>query len=268
MAEVTQKLETVGIHRGMLISSIDQGASKRIAMKQIPEIAWVSFNIEGSTLYVEVSESIKVPDIIPRDIPCNVKAKYSGQILRIGTKSGTPECSVGDAVVEGQILISGISENEEKIPTITHADGSVIAVTCHEVRFSVPTNTSLYLAEGEPKLRSKIKVFGFGTTYRYSPTPTSYFSKRIEHYSLFTDKNKVPIDITNEYLQTDVKYTGKQLDKISKTVIELKKLFLLNDKTINNCKVTKKEVNGNIEYTAVFDCVEDIGYKDGIMLTE
>ena len=53
-----------------------------------------------------------------QETPCNIKAAFSGQILRIEVYEGTAVAKVGEAVVEGQLLISGMVEDTNKNVTL------------------------------------------------------------------------------------------------------------------------------------------------------
>ncbi|MDD5923240.1 MAG: sporulation protein YqfD [Clostridia bacterium] len=271
-ASLYSQLEKVGIHSGMFKPAIDQYEKKQLILKNIDGIAWASVNINGTVLTVEMSESEKKPKIVDVQVPCNIKAEKSGQIKRIGTKAGTCECAVGDAVVEGQVLISGIIEDKYGDLSIVHADGAIIADTEYRLQTTVPLSYNINLPKKAQYSRKMADLMGVRFTYQFASSPaTNYFTKR-RHDSFFFEKNRIPLSITTENLYSltnkTVNLSQKQAKAIAQKLMILEKLFALNDKEITNVSFEYEVQDNCMILSGIYSCVEDIGYSEDIQIEE
>lgn len=79
----------------------------------------MSINIKGVRAEVVVRESPKKPKIEDLTIPADVVAERDGVILEIGAKRGKKMVKNGDAVLKGEVLISGL---------VTHKSGDSDAI--------------------------------------------------------------------------------------------------------------------------------------------
>lgn len=271
-AYIREALSEVGLHQGVLKASINQGLKEQEVMSVLPDTAWVSLNIHGTVLSVEISEREKIPDIVPAQIPCNVKAKYCGQIVRIGTKSGTSECAVGDAVVQGQVLISGIIENKFGVLSICHADGTVIADTQHKINIELPMNYEISVPSKTCIEREMIDIMGVKSTIKPASSPVEQYYSVRKNEGLFVKDSRMPIVLTTEYLRTynvrKVSLDENSAEKTANTLLELKKLFMLNDKKIKGCSVKGTTEKGVFKLTATYECEENICYKEELNITD
>lgn len=125
-SEIIDVCEEIGITTGVYRKGIDTyDASQRLALA-FNDIAWVSLNIEGSKLTVNISEASKSDktDAVPR----NIIASYDGVIKRIEVIEGTKSVEINQAVRKGDLLVSGVVDNG--ITThFVHSDGIVSAQT-------------------------------------------------------------------------------------------------------------------------------------------
>ena len=73
-----------------------------------------------------------MPDIINKNLPCDIVAKKDGIIEEVLVKNGVEVVKVGDVVLKGDILISGIIDLEFFETKMVHAIGNVKARTSYE----------------------------------------------------------------------------------------------------------------------------------------
>lgn len=95
-------------------------------------LAWVDVKIKGTKLVIDVVDRKKVPDIINKNLPCDIVAKKDGIIEEVLVKNGVEVVKVGDVVLKGDILISGIIDLEFFETKMVHAIGNVKARTSYE----------------------------------------------------------------------------------------------------------------------------------------
>ncbi len=155
-----------GYDTGMRKASIVCDDLEMMLRETYPEITWVSAQISGTRLYIQIRENTGILTVEEaQEVPCDLVASCDGVITEIITRSGTPMVKAGDTVTAGQILVSGVVElfndSKEKVGEhLVQADADVLAQTQipYEDRFALENLTKWYT--GEQRYRLKIEVFG------------------------------------------------------------------------------------------------------------
>ncbi len=131
--EITDVLASLGVHPGVVRQSIDIEKTEREALGKLPNISWMSVNFQGSAVIVEVRETTgKLPEV-EDDTPSNLVAAADGQIVTMEVFSGTKEQQVSAAVLKGDLLVGGITENKDGTVNFRKAQGYITAITSHNV---------------------------------------------------------------------------------------------------------------------------------------
>ena len=102
--EIQKDLRENGIYIGASKKNINVTETERKLELKSGHIAWISVNITGSTADVEISESYDMPEIVDKTKPCNLKAKKTGQILKMNVKEGQKSAAVaGDSPIRERL---------------------------------------------------------------------------------------------------------------------------------------------------------------------
>ena len=104
-----------GISVGVWKNNLDTDQIERNIQLKCDDIRWMSINITGSLVTVEVKETYKKPKLDTSKNPCNVKAVKDGVITRIQAYNGRPVVTKGSGVVNGQILSAGLTKPSRAI---------------------------------------------------------------------------------------------------------------------------------------------------------
>ncbi len=255
---ILSAFESYGVSVGAPISSIDNDEVASLVMGEIENLSWVSVNIKGSVVVIEVREKTNAPEIYDDSKPTNVIASEDGVILSIDVLYGNEEVKPGSAVTKGDLLISGVVTHKDGTEKAIHADGYVKALVNNK---NTVTNNdfSLYKIKNE-KTRNLIFFFGLkiplGTMLN-----GEYFT---EHNSFIeNDKNLLPVGIITQY--------GAEFEKEKETINTLTEekitLFsnavyvreLLEYSEIQNSKTVKSETEKNTQYEFSAQCEQEIG---------
>lgn len=121
--------EQLGVKKGVSGEQIDIKSVEIAALQQLPEISWLNINIDGSAARIEVRETVETPEIDGDDEPSDIVAARDGQIIILRPFNGTQEQKIGNAVLKGDLLISGIEENKDLTVSFCRASGYVVART-------------------------------------------------------------------------------------------------------------------------------------------
>lgn len=117
-------------------SDVDQ--IERNIQRKCGDIRWMSINITGSLVTVEVKETYKKPKLDTSKNPCNVKAVKDGVITRIQAYNGRPVVTKGSGVVNGQLLVSGLDETKQGDMRYLRANAKVYADITEQQTLSIP----------------------------------------------------------------------------------------------------------------------------------
>lgn len=239
-------LETKNIAPGMPKKDVDCTKIVKDIRQQYDDIIWVSASIDGSRLRIQIKEnedtflqeqSEKAENIPP---PNDVKtvstagtdlvASTNGVITSMITRSGTPLVHVGDAVEEGQILVTGRVEilNDAKEVTgyqYEQADADIYADT--QMEYEDTISRSYEKKVYDPKKERKLvflkvpfgkKTFGkisFGSTrhsYKKWETYTSERQVKLgENFYIPVFYGKIHI---KSYTEKKTLYTQKEVQEI------------------------------------------------------
>ncbi len=126
--------EELGVKKGISGEKIDIQATEISALQRLPEISWLNINIDGSAALIEVRETELNP-ISEEDLPSDIVAARDGQIVILRQFSGTKEQKIGNPVLKGDLLISGIRENKDLTVSFCRAKGYVVARTNRKIAF-------------------------------------------------------------------------------------------------------------------------------------
>lgn len=166
-AVVLRALETLDVRFGTWGPSIDNEHIKNEMLRVVPELRWISVNVSGMRATVLVAErSRSEPAVDRREAVTNLVSCADGIVTEMTVMNGQAACAVGDAVVEGQVLVSGLVDLE-RCTMYTRSLGEVYADTRRQITVLTPAKRTqrqpqsvagycVYVTCG----RKRIKIFG------------------------------------------------------------------------------------------------------------
>lgn len=267
-AELRTNLAELGLYEGARISSIDVTKLEQSLTLKSDNIAWVSVNITGSLVTVEVSPKIEKPKQEVSNQPSNIVAKSDGVITRLEVKDGVAQVKSGEAVVKGQMLVNGILEYEIGGYKIKHSDARIFAQTQKQISVTVPLNEKLTVKTDEVTEKKMMRILWFSSPITLCGTPPGECASKTkrEHISIFD--SFIPIEITTEtwngYTDKTIKHSEAEAKKIAKERLRLKEAFVLSD--VENYKASYRSTvkNGKLTLVGTYICEEDISSQQPI----
>ncbi len=255
---ILSTLEGYGVRVGVPIASIDNDEAAALVMGDIPKLSWVSVNMKGSVVVVEVREKTDAPQIYDASKPTNVIANEDGVILSIDVLYGNEEVKPGSAVVKGDLLISGVISHKDGSEIPIHADGYVKALVKKKKTFS-PTDFSIYNLRNE-KTRNLIFFFGLKIPIG-AKVNSDYFT---QHNSFVESEEKLlPLGIITQYgaeISTEkASLSSAAQEKIALFSNALYVRELLNFSEVRNSEIKKIENGNAIQYIFNAQCEQEIG---------
>ncbi|MDR2073939.1 MAG: sporulation protein YqfD [Oscillospiraceae bacterium] len=265
--EIISAVKEIGIYPGAIKRDIDSHTAKTSIMAKLPDIAWSAVNIQGCNANISIKEKDKTPEILTNTVPCNIKAAIDGQIERIETYNGTSVVNIGDAVVKGQILISGIKELGKNETKLERADGKVWAKTIRNFTEQVNLSQTVKIETGRTKNRYRLWLFGLEIPFYFRENADETYEKHIYYKILKLFKTDLPIRAYKEkYIQkceTQIILPYGEALKICQDQIEQR----INSEEFKDMKILEKESKSHQEDgKAVLEiklrCLENIALSE------
>ena len=147
-----------GVGFGTPSAEIDSLHLRYRMQLRLPELRWLAANRSGGVLTVLVTERKQTETTEEPQGIANVCAARDGVVTRIMTEKGTAAVMPGQAVTEGELLISGITCWDFTMQ-LAHAKGEVYALTARAYRTVLPATALEKRYTGETA-REVTLIFG------------------------------------------------------------------------------------------------------------
>ena len=232
--------------------------------KDLPELLWANVNIKGSRVEIVVKERTEAPEFPNSETPCNILAGENAQITEVNAKIGEPKVKAGDLVLKGDLLISGVVDNQDGSTSLKASRGEVYALV--ERNISVGENLPEMHKLGRKRKRIKLSILGAEIPLGFNVNGENYFKSG----EYLTDENVVlPLGIIKEH----------SFDFGEKAVLnaEQQKLYCLKSYArkyyieYENGRIVSSEYkltseNGKTVITDNLSCIYDIGKTSEILI--
>ena len=96
--------------------------------KKIGDIAWLNIYQKGTSINIDIAETVIKTSETPPNIPCDIVADKEAIVYDIVTLKGVPKVKAKDVVNEGEVLVSGeidVEQDGEKLKKYVHASAKI-----------------------------------------------------------------------------------------------------------------------------------------------
>jgi len=257
-----------GIKAGVLKYRIDTEEAVTNILLELSDIVWVSVEVKGTKVRVDLRERIKAPEIIPKNVPCDVVAKKDGFIKQVIAKQGIEAVGEGDTVKKGQVLISGKIplKGEDGKFRLVHAMGIVYARTWYGEKEPVITERTDKIPTGRVIRDYTVELFD---------RKIDILKPKIKFENYFVQKKTSKLTIGENFVfPVELTVVSYHEEKIEKTFINeevAKKLAVesayrrLSERIPEDAEIVRRNVkfekkeDGSLVADVIFECIEDIG---------
>ncbi len=255
--EILAALDEVGIRRGKFIHDIDIKYCENELRVMLDDIAWAGIRRTGNRIVVEVTETVRKPDMVHERTPCNLVASKEADIISTTVYDGFLLHKVGDHVVEGTLLVSGVYADAYGRTVISHAMGKIRGRYKEKVEFSGEFKSVRREPSGEVENENYLRLFSLDIPlfigkkeHEFTESETS--EKKFELFGkdlhIGTMKKKVTV-----FEQTETTLTEEELrDELMGKVYLYEKNFLSGDTEIIDRKISEKKAEEGITLTVEY----------------
>ena len=268
-SRIEAQLAKNGVGIGECMRDVDVPALRMRMIAAIEEINQLSLYFDGSIARVGVQlqkESASPPD----KSPANIVAAQDGRIVTMRTTIGHPMVMEGEAVVKGDLLVSGAVETE-KGTLLRHASAVILAETTHTFEERVSLH-ELLPCEGrvieQPSFRLLVWKIPLYSQASFDETWTVTTEKR--PLTLFGTALPVGIesDIFTEQTHTAVTHTKEEAERLARERLEARASAALTHAQVED--ITFEGIWEEDVYClrAVYACTEDIALRIPMTIAE
>lgn len=261
-----------GISVGVWKNNLDVDQIERNIQRKCGDVRWMSINITGSLVTVEVKETYKKPKLDTSKNPCNVKAVKDGVITRIQAYNGKPVVTKGSGVVNGQVLVSGLDETKQGDMRYLRANAKVFADITEQRTLSIPKKITYSTATDNYVDRKNLKFLWIDFPCNLAFESYENSVSTVHGENLFINDVVLPvgfkIQTDRELVTEDYTISKSSAQEIVKTDCILYEIFAKSESTVVSRNISVKENKSGYNFTA--DCIfnENIACQVDFDVTE
>lgn len=268
--EILSELDRLGFGIGSYGPAVDERDLVNRALLDLEDLGFLTINIKGIRAEVVVREAPVKPEIVDKNKRADVVAVRDGVILEVGAKAGKEMVKEGDAVLKGEVLISGLvtyedGTGEEFSSREVRADGEVWAITERTERRSIPLKTWGKGASQGSQTRYALRVLGHRIKfYRNSSISYDNYDKISREYQLTLPGGlELPVswiktEITS-YESASTTLTRESAERYLKERLQEQLKAEVADGTVLSQSWETEEKDGVLTVTVKASCNEQIG---------
>ncbi len=165
-----ETLKQCGFCEGKRKSELDISEIENQMMIKLPDLSWISINLDGSYAHIEVKERTMPPVAEDTSRPSNLVASMDGQIVKMDIVKGKPIAIVGSGVVKGELLVAGLYNDKKDNIIIEHSSGTVLAKAEIKKTFELALKSERVVGTEEIKFYS-LEVFSKDIDFSFGKRP-------------------------------------------------------------------------------------------------
>ncbi len=268
--EIIKDVKNNHVKLGSPKSDINCNELEKQLRNKYDNLAWISCQIKGTNLIINVEETVPNNEVIKYEKPCNIIAHKDAIITKIVTNKGSRVVNLGDKVNKNDILITGAvnvyNEYDELLETnYLSAKGQILGI----VEYNYYDEFSL---ENSDKVYTNNTTSSYSIYFKDSIVKLPFCKAKYNSYDTVTEDNKLklfgdiylPLGIyKTTYKEYDVSNVTLSQEEASAKAKERLIIYIDNLKkkgvSILENNVTISFVDGKCIAKGIIKCEESIG---------
>lgn len=263
--EILRALDKCGVGFGTYGLSVDSPQLRNQILVEIPELSYIAVNVKGCRAYVQVRERIPAPEIISKREPGNTVASKDALVTAIQPWDGEKMVLPGTTVKTGQLLISGVVQDDVSGVRYLRGMGKVYGRTWYHLQCRVPLTVEEKVYTGEEKTRRAILIGKNRWNLYFSSSILGDTCDKIISW----DKWGLPGDVAlpaatvterfRFYELVERQRTEEEALALAEKVLDERLAEYLDEGEVLEWEVGSEVVDGNLVVTLSAECQEQIG---------
>lgn len=263
--EILRALDKCGVGFGTYGLSVDSPQLRNQILVEIPELSYIAVNVKGCRAYVQVRERIPAPEIISKREPGNTVASKDALVTAIQPWDGEKMVLPSTTVKTGQLLISGVVQDNVSGVRYLRGMGKVYGRTWYHLQCRVPLTVEEKVYTGEEKTRRAILIGKNRWNLYFSSSISGDTCDKIISW----DKWVLPGDVAlpaatvterfRFYELVERQRTEEEALALAEKVLDERLAEYLDEGEVLEWEVGSEVVDGNLVVTLSAECQEQIG---------
>lgn len=263
-------LEQEGIRQGVWIPDIDMTHCERAVRAVIPDIAWCGIRHTGNHIFVQVTEITPNTPMRNERTPCNIVAAVDAKITDVRVYSGHLQRLIGDGVAKGDMIVSGVFQDQYGITTFHHAIASVTGIYTKETELTERFRLSETVPTGKSFRQRWLKVFGIRIPLTIGSPDYDDYKETERETSFFIFSRELPCGIvqriTEEQKTVDTVRSEEETELALHADIVRYEKNILNDVTILDRQIEYIRTEEGITCRIRYQVEGEIGLESDIYI--
>ena len=272
-AVILMELSRQGVRPGAYGPGLDLRRISQEALRRIEGLSWMSVNLHGTRAEVLVRERSPAPT--PRDetAPAHVVAAADGVLEEVEVLEGQALFREGQAVLAGEIVISGAVDLKEPQyaavdagQRLVHARGEVWAVTHRTLAACIPLEAQVKVYTGEEERRWSLSLLGRSVNFfgKASISSSGYDKMTTTHILTLPGGREMPLVLVEtEYRAYETAAAPVRADAaramLEERLLERLTALIGAEGSVLSTAFSAEEEDGMLTVTLTAQCREQIG---------
>ena len=263
--EILRALEKHGVGFGTFGYGVNSFRLRNDLMLDLPELSYIAINVRGCRAYVQVRERIPAPQIINRRQPGNTVAARDALVTAVQPWDGEKRVLPGTTVAKGQLLISGVVENDYSGARYLRGMGKVYGRTWYTLRCQVPLTVSRKVYTEEETSRRALLIGKNRINLYFDSSNPGYTCDKMISWKQCTLPGDVPLPLTvvketfRSYEIIEGLRTEQEAIAIAGQELLARLKSELEEGTILSRELATEMVGDTLLVTLTAECEEQIG---------
>ena len=249
---ILEALASRGLELGTFTPSVDTETAEDFLILDVDGLSFVSINLRGTVVQVQVREREKNTEILDTQSPSNLIASVDGQIEALRVTGGLITVKLGETVKKGDLLVSGVIDSAALGYRLVRARGEVLARTTLTYRVEIPYETTEKIYTGRFFSQKSIKIFSktIKLFRKDSICPSSCDKIESEKRLYLFDRIKLPVFITEtEYAEYEI--VPKRLSQKEALAEAYRQLRTLSENDLSDAEILGRYTSFTEDETAI-----------------
>lgn len=260
---ILERAEECGVYFGASRRSLRSERVKNHLLWAIPELRWAGVNTEGCTAVITVALR-DIGKAGEENLPGDIAAVTDAVVTEVILQSGTALVKPGEAVREGQLLISGTADLGHST-RIDRAEGEVYGLTRRVVEVRLPEDSVLRTDNGRVVRRFSLRIGKKSVNFSNDSgiLHGTCVKMRTVHYLTLPGGFTLPVAlVTDTYRLSDETSIPREM---TRDLLAQQARRYVREQMTAGTILTEELQYADCGLTAVFQCRELIGaFRPGI----
>ncbi len=263
--EILRALDKYGVGFGTYGFDVDSSELRNYILLEVPELSYIAVNVKGCRAYVQVRERVPPPEIVSKRAPGNTVAAKDALVTEIQPWDGGKMVLPGATVKAGQLLISGVVQDNVTGVRYLRGMGKVYGRTWYSLQCRVPLTVREKVYTGKEGARYAILVGKNRWNLYFSSSILGDTCDKIVTWDKWELPGGValPVTLAKETLRyyelTERERSQEEALALADGVLTERLASYMDEGEVLSREITSQVSDGNLVVTLTAECREQIG---------